>query len=154
MPPLPPTPFAGRYYLVAVAAWLASPALSLAETVNPASCAIAQYETLSAYHELSNSPKEEKLKLNLTARNTMLSDCIQSVIGQLSPDNANRLKKSSAGMSSDLTYNLAMLQKTGASPGQPLASMVNNALETANILAGQNAGTTPQAHSLRQHPCQ
>lgn len=42
--------------------------------------------------------------------------------GQLSPDNANRLKKSSAGMSSDLTYNLAMLQNTGASPGQPLAS--------------------------------
>lgn len=136
--------------MTAMAFFLAAPALSLAEVTSPTTCAIAQYEMLSAYHELSSSPKEEKLKLNLNARNKTLTDCIQSVAGQLSPDSANQLRAANAGMNEDLNYNLAMLQKTGSSPGQPLASMVNQALATANILTAQKSGSTPSAHLLRQ----
>lgn len=136
--------------LAAVGLWLSAPAHANTATTYPTACAIAQYEMLSAYHELSNSPKEEKLRRNLEASNKVLSDCLRSISGQLGADSANRLTSANTGMNNDLAYNLGMIQKTGSSPGQPLASMVNHALETTRILTAQRSGKTPSADALRK----
>lgn len=136
--------------LAALLLGLSASSLSFASTLYPTTCAIAQYEMLSAYHEMSNSPKQEQLKQALQASNTALSDCLRNIGSQLSADNATRLKTANDGMNNDLTYNLGMIQKTGSSPGQPLASMVNNALDTNRILTAQRAGTTPTADALRK----
>lgn len=127
-----------------------APAVSVAAAVYPTTCAIAQYELLSAYHELSNTPKENKLKQNVSATNNALSDCIQSISGQLSPGSANSLKNANAAMNGELVYNLNALEKTGASQGQPLLNMVNHALETTNILTAQKSGSNPATTSIRK----
>jgi hypothetical protein len=105
---------------------------------------------LSAYHELSSSPKQEVLKRNLNANNKVLSDCIQLISGQLGADDATQLMSTNAAMNSDLAYNLVILQKTGASPGEGLYSMVRNAMKSTHILRAKSSGKTPSASDLRK----
>ena len=88
---------------------LSASSLSLAATLYPTACAIAQYEMLSAHHEMSNSPKQEALKQAQQASNATLSDCLRNIGSQLSADSASRLKAANDGMNNDLTYNLGMI---------------------------------------------
>ena len=126
------------------------PAASLAAVAYPTTCAIAQYELLSTYHELSNTPKDNKLKQNVSVTNKVLSDCIQSINGQLGSDSANSLKNANDAMNGELVYNLNALEKSGASQGQPLLNLVNHALQTASILTSQKSGINPTTTSIRK----
>lgn len=125
-------------------------AASVAEPTYPTTCAIAQYELLSAYHELSNSPKDKKLKQNVSTINRTLSECIQSISGRLSTDEANNLKVANSGMNSELDFNLSAIEKTGAGQGQSVSDMVNHALETTRILGTQKSGLNSSAISIRE----
>lgn len=88
---------------------LSASSLSLAATLYPTACAIAQYEMLSAHHEMSNSPKQEALKQAQQASNATLSDCLRNIGSQLSADSASHLKTANDGMNNDLAYNLGII---------------------------------------------
>ena len=117
---------------------------------SPANCSIAQYELLSAYHEFFNTPKNNQLKQNIETRNIALSECIKTISAKLPPEVVTALNTSQKGMHSDLNYNIDTLVKTGDAERQPVASMVNYALETTKILDGQIDSKNATVGSLKK----
>lgn len=98
-------------------------------------CAITQYEMLSAYHELGNSPNERSLASELNEKNILLSSCIQALNGRVKPAILRRLQESNSKMNGDLAYTLKTLQQTGAPHGQSSASMIDHALDTTRLMS-------------------
>ena len=118
--------------------------------ISPANCAIAQYELLSAYHEYFNTPKDYRLKQNIVTRNDALSECVNTISATLTPDVVNALNASQKGMHTDLNYNISTLEKTGDAERQPVASMVNFALETTKILGSQTDSSNATVGLLKK----
>lgn len=122
----------------------------LAAYTSPTNCAIAQYDFLSTYHEFSNTPNDKHLKRNLVASNMALSECIRMISASLTPDIVNQLSNAQKGMQTELNFNINSLEKTGTTPGQPVANMVNYALETTKILELQIDSKSTTSSSLRK----
>lgn len=141
---------AHRSFLLGVAAIMlaCSASASLAANVYPADCAIAQYELLSAYQELSYTPKDNRLLLNLKVSNKTLSECVSNLSHTLSPDLASKLNAAQSGMHDELNYNINSLAKTGGAPGQSIASMLNYALATTSMLGNQKNSSNATVDSL------
>lgn len=141
-----------KSFIIAATALLFSfsTATCLAAEASPANCSIAQYDLLSTYHEFSNTPNDNQLKRNLVASNKALSECMSTMSATLTPDITNELNAAQKGMQTELSYNINSLEKTGATPGQPVANMVNFALETTKLLGSQIDGKNKTVGALRK----